>query len=102
MVGPVHAGGDAEVREDRRTLRIDQHVRRLDIAVHDPYPMRGVQRSGQHDAQVEGLIGAQRAAPAPFPIRAERGVAEHQIPMTVIGDADGMDGQDGRMRGEPG
>ena len=53
--------GQPEVGEVRVLLPIlrDQHVRRLDVAVHEPAPVRGVERAGDLPDDVHGALGIQ-------------------------------------------
>jgi hypothetical protein len=51
--GPLHRGFRQPKVEDFRTPRGEKNVRRLDVAVHDPFGVRGFQGIGQPGSDVE-------------------------------------------------
>ena len=60
----LHAGlGDAEVGDLGGAVGHDQQVARLDVAVHDAGPVRGVQGAGGLGDDVEHDVGVEPAVP---------------------------------------
>ena len=53
---PARGARDAEISEERIPLPIDHHVGRLEIPVHDPLPVRVVERPSQLAKDVQKLI----------------------------------------------
>ena len=53
---------DPEVRQVRVALAVEQHVVRLDVTVHDPRPVRGLQRVAELIDHRDRLGGGERAA----------------------------------------
>ena len=51
--GPLR---QAKVQDLSHTMFGDKDVRRLDVAMHDPFPVRGLECPGGLDGQIEQLI----------------------------------------------
>ena len=56
--------GDPEVRQVRVAVLVDEHVGGLDVAMHEPAPVRGVERARDLGEDVERALGRQPALPA--------------------------------------
>ena len=64
-LGLVEQFGDAEVEQARPSLRVDQDIRRLDVAMHDQRAMRRFDRFADGNEQAQTSIHAQLARVAP-------------------------------------
>ena len=69
-----------EVGEPRATLAVDQDVRRLDVAVHQPGRVRRRQRLGDLRRDRQRLVGRQRTGGDP----AVEPLAVHQLHREVV------------------
>ena len=59
VVAGLETLGDAEVGEQHPAVGGDQDVARLDVAVHEPGAVRGVERGGDARADVDRELGAE-------------------------------------------
>ena len=93
--------GDPEVRHFQAPLRADQHVVRLDVAVHDPVPVREADR--REDLARVLARRLHRCGPAADDQLLQRPSVEvlHRDVVGALGRAAVVDGDDVRVR-EPG
>ncbi len=75
----VH-GGDTEIGQHRPPLAGDEHVARLDIAMHDPCRVGAGQRPEQHHPGLGGTLGRQRAVLGQHLVKRTRGNQFHHDP----------------------
>ena len=75
---------DAEVEHLRLPAARDEDVRRLDVAVHDALGVRGIERVGDLDRDVERAIEGQRPARDLFLERAAVEQLHHHVLLAVV------------------
>ena len=91
--GPGQGGGgrrldDAEIGHLHLPVRANQHVGRLDVAVHQPLGVGGGQGRGHLDGQLDGPAGRQPAlAGQQLGQVLARHVLHHQIGLVGVGAA---------------
>ena len=90
--------GDAEVGEAPATIAVDQHVLRLEIAVHDPDRVRGGE-SAENEVDLRRDLG-ERARSRPRDQLGDRAALGelHRVPRHVAAAVPVEDRDDGRMR----
>ncbi len=94
----VRRRGDAEVRECRSVVFRDENVGRLDVAVQNPRPVRGLDSRRDLDADAQRLGDREGlAAVAHLKVR-PRAELHHQVRSTVSGDTGLVDRDDGGVR----
>jgi hypothetical protein len=98
-LGVVEQLGDAEVEQLRRAIRLDQHVGRLQVAMHDPVLVRGVDRVAHPGEQRETIPEGERAGD--HVDRRSGHELHHQKGPSVLGRTCVQEARDARMV-EPG
>ena len=83
----INRGGDAEIRQHRHALRIDEHVAGLDVSMDDALAMCGKQGARQIDAEIEHLVGIERGLAQSVPIAAAGCEFEYGVAEPVAGHA---------------
>ena len=96
----IHIRGDAEIGEHRQSLRGDEDVRGLDVAVQDAFAVRGEQGAAKFDAQVEHLVGGEWSLADQLLIGAAGRVFQHDVAKSGAGHAGVVDGKDVGVRGK--
>jgi hypothetical protein len=61
QAGRVRAAGEAEVRQRRCALAVEQDVRRLDVAVQHALPVQGVKAAPELGGELNGVVEPERA-----------------------------------------
>ena len=103
LLGSLRAthGGDAEVGEHRAAVGGEQNVGGLDVPVDDAGPVSGLHRSGDLDRRGQGLSDIEGTLAQDGAQLRRRAVLHDQEGVAVGGDARAVDGQDGRVGGDP-
>ena len=83
---PREALGQAEVRHARLIVRVDQHIRGLQVAVQNPPLMGEVDRLGNRPQVLRRPSGRQRSVPGQVRQRRSRHIVHHQV-MLALGEA---------------
>ncbi len=91
---------DAEITQRRFAIIGKQNIAGLDIAVHDPQPMRRLNRPGHLHAQPQHLVQRKRTHPGDPGVQTSvPAVRHHQEWMATLGFADLQHRHDVRMPG---